>query len=96
MNADEAAGKVAARLRAHKAIFLTDVDGWLADPDDPGSRISETTVEEVEGALDGWAAGYDPSSERASRRSGAAYSTPTSSTGAGRTRCCWSCSRTRE
>ena len=32
VNADTAAGKVAAALRAHKAIFLTDVRGWLADP----------------------------------------------------------------
>jgi acetylglutamate kinase len=53
VNADEAAGKVAARLRAYKAIFLTDVEGWLADPDDAGSRISEATVGEVESALDG-------------------------------------------
>ncbi len=29
VNADEAAGKVAAALGAHKAIFLTDVEGWL-------------------------------------------------------------------
>jgi acetylglutamate kinase len=60
VNADEAAGKVAARLPAHKAIFLTDVDGWLADPDDPGSRISETTVEEVEAALDQVGGGMRP------------------------------------
>jgi acetylglutamate kinase len=51
VNADEAAGKVAAALRAHKAIFLTDVVGWLADPDDEGSRISQATVAEVETAL---------------------------------------------
>ena len=37
VNADEAAGKVAAALGAHKAIFLTDVKGWLADPEDEGS-----------------------------------------------------------
>ena len=60
VNADEAAGKVAARLRAHKAIFLTDVEGWLADPDDPGSRISETTVGEIERALDGVGGGMRP------------------------------------
>ena len=41
VNADEAAGKVAAAMPAHKAIFLTDVDGWLRDPEDPGSRISQ-------------------------------------------------------
>ena len=38
VNADEAAGAVAAALGAYKVIFLTDVEGWLADPDDPRSR----------------------------------------------------------
>jgi acetylglutamate kinase len=51
VNADEAAGKVAARLGAYKLIFLTDVEGWLADPDDPASRISRPSVAEVEQAL---------------------------------------------
>ncbi len=51
VNADAVAGKVAAALRAHKAIFLTDVPGWLEDPSDPGSLISRATVDEVEGAL---------------------------------------------
>ena len=51
VNADEAAGKVAAALGAHKAIFLTDVDGWLADPDDAGSLIARATVDEVDSQL---------------------------------------------
>src|SRR5919109_2858567 len=51
VNADEAAGKVAARLRAHKLIFLTDVEGWLADPGDADSRISRASVAEVEQRL---------------------------------------------
>lgn len=51
VNADEAAGKVAAALGAHKAIFLTDVEGWLADPADTNSLIARATVEEVEGKL---------------------------------------------
>ena len=51
INADEAAAQVAAALRAQKAIFLTDVDGWLEDPDDPGSRISQAHVSDVEEAL---------------------------------------------
>jgi acetylglutamate kinase len=51
VNADEAAGKVAARLAAHKLIFLTDVEGWLADPGDAGSRISQASVAEVEERL---------------------------------------------
>jgi len=51
VNADEAAGKVAAALGAHKAIFLTDVEGWLADPGDEDSLISRATVDEVEERL---------------------------------------------
>jgi acetylglutamate kinase len=51
VNADEAAGKVAAAMPAHKAIFLTDVDGWLRDPGDPDSRISTATADEVRTAL---------------------------------------------
>ena len=43
MNADAAAAAVAAALGAFKVVFLTDVEGWRADPDDPGSRISEAT-----------------------------------------------------
>ncbi|HKT83951.1 MAG TPA: acetylglutamate kinase [Solirubrobacterales bacterium] len=51
VNADEAAGKVAAKLGAHKAIFLTDVEGWLADPADTDSLIARATVDEVEAKL---------------------------------------------
>jgi acetylglutamate kinase len=51
VNADEAAGKVAAALGAHKAIFLTDVEGWRADPAEESSLISRATVSEVEERL---------------------------------------------
>src|SRR5829696_3209390 len=47
VNADEAAGAVAAALGAYKVIFLTDVEGWLADASDPASLISETDVEQI-------------------------------------------------
>jgi acetylglutamate kinase len=60
VNADEAAGKVAAALGAHKAIFLTDVEGWLGDPGDESSLISRTSVREVESALEGIAGGMRP------------------------------------
>jgi acetylglutamate kinase len=60
VNADEAAGKVAAALAAHKAIFLTDVEGWLADPDDPGSLISRAAVSEVERRLNDVSGGMRP------------------------------------
>jgi acetylglutamate kinase len=60
VNADEAAGKVAAAMPAHKAIFLTDVDGWLRSPDDPESRISMATADEVRARLDDVAGGMRP------------------------------------
>jgi acetylglutamate kinase len=63
INADTAAGKVAAALRAHKAIFLTDVAGWLADPEDPDSLNSRVTVAEVDAALGQVAGGMRPKLE---------------------------------
>ena len=60
VNADEAAGKVAAALGAHKAIFLTDVEGWLSDPADSGSLISRAEVTEVERRLEGVEGGMRP------------------------------------
>jgi acetylglutamate kinase len=51
VNADEAAGKVAAALGAYKAVFLTDVEGWLEDPAQADSRISRATLAEVEARL---------------------------------------------
>ncbi|MGN6259056.1 MAG: acetylglutamate kinase [Solirubrobacterales bacterium] len=60
VNADEAAGKVAAALGAHKAIFLTDVEGWLADPGDEGSLISRATVREVDEKLSSLEGGMRP------------------------------------
>jgi acetylglutamate kinase len=60
VNADEAAGKVAAALGAYKAVFLTDVVGWLADPADEGSLISRATVDEVEAQLEGVGGGMRP------------------------------------
>ncbi len=60
VNADTAAGKVAAALGAHKAIFLTDVPGWLADPADPESLTSRASIDEVEAALAGIEGGMRP------------------------------------
>jgi acetylglutamate kinase len=44
VNADEAAAAVASALGAYKAVFLTDVEGWLRDPADPSSLISEANA----------------------------------------------------
>jgi acetylglutamate kinase len=60
VNADEAAGAVARAMGAYKVIFLTDVAGWLRDPADPDSVISETTADEVEAAMPAIAGGMRP------------------------------------
>jgi acetylglutamate kinase len=60
INADEAAGAVARALKAYKLMFLTDVPGWLRDPADVTSVVSEAGVEEVESALAGVAGGMLP------------------------------------
>jgi acetylglutamate kinase len=60
VNADEVAGKVAAALGAAKAIFLTDVEGWLDDPDDHGSLITHATITEVQQKLPGIDGGMRP------------------------------------
>ncbi len=60
INADEAAGKVAAALGATKAIFLTDVEGWRADAADESSLISRATTAEVEVALESIDGGMRP------------------------------------
>jgi acetylglutamate kinase len=60
VNADEAAGAVARATGAYKVMFLTDVAGWLRDPADPGSVISECGADEVEAALAGTAGGMRP------------------------------------
>lgn len=60
VNADEAAGKVAAALGAYKAVFLTDVVGWLEDPEDETTRISQASVSEVNRVLDGIQGGMRP------------------------------------
>jgi acetylglutamate kinase len=63
VNADAAAGAVAAALRAHKVIFLTDVEGWRADPDDPDTRISEASAAEVRERLPSVEGGMRPKLE---------------------------------
>jgi acetylglutamate kinase len=58
VNADEAAGAVASALGAYKVIFLTDVEGWLAEPPDPASLVSEADVAEIRaGIADGQISG---------------------------------------
>ena len=60
VNADEAAGAVARATGAYKVMFLTDVPGWLRDPADHASVISECGADEVEAALLTAAGGMRP------------------------------------
>lgn len=60
INADEAAGAVARALGAYKVMFLTDVRGWLRDPSDPSSVITEVTADEVERQLPEVSGGMRP------------------------------------
>jgi len=58
LNADTAAGALAAALRADAYVVLTDVAGVRRDRDDPGSVIGRLTVAQAEGFLtDGTFAG---------------------------------------
>jgi acetylglutamate kinase len=65
VNADAAAAAVAESLGAFKLVFLTDVEGWRAEPDDPGSRISEATAEEVRQRIPEVTGGMRPKLEAA-------------------------------
>jgi acetylglutamate kinase len=60
INADEAAGAVARALSAYKLMFLTDVPGWLRDPADAASVVSEAGVDSVIEALPGIGGGMRP------------------------------------
>ena len=48
VNADTAAGAIAAALPAEKLVYLTDVEGIRKDPADPGSLMSTVTVDELD------------------------------------------------
>ncbi len=60
VNADDAAGAVAVAMGAYKVMFLTDVIGWLRDPADPASVVSEVAADEVEAALEDVTGGMRP------------------------------------
>jgi acetylglutamate kinase len=60
VNADEAAAAVAVAMGAYKAIFLTDVTAWLADPADESTRIGQATAAEVRARLDEVTGGMRP------------------------------------
>jgi acetylglutamate kinase len=60
VNADEAAGAVAGALGAYKIVFLTDVAGWLANPQDAASLIGQASAAEVAARLGDLQGGMRP------------------------------------
>lgn len=60
VNADEVAGAVARAMGAYKVMFLTDVEGWMRDPGDPDSVVSEARADEVQAALPSVSGGMRP------------------------------------
>ncbi len=53
INADTAAGAVAEAVGAEKLVFLTDVEGLLADLADPTSLLSTVTADDLEAMVAG-------------------------------------------
>ena len=49
INADVAAGRVAAALNARRLVYMSDVPGLLSNPSDPTSLISTLKVSQVDG-----------------------------------------------
>ncbi len=49
INADVAAGRVAAALNARRLVYMSDVPGLLSNPSDPSSLISTLKVSQVDG-----------------------------------------------
>jgi len=60
VNADEAAAALPPAPGAYKLIFLTDVPGWLRDPGDASSVISECAADAVERVLGDVGGGMRP------------------------------------
>ena len=58
INADTIAAEIAVQLEAEKLILLSDVDGIYLRPDEPGTKLSRLTIDEVEALIrDGAATG---------------------------------------
>jgi len=51
INADTAAGAVAASMRAEKLIVVSDTHGIRSDPKDPETRVSHLTIPEIDGMV---------------------------------------------
>jgi acetylglutamate kinase len=72
INADAVAGALAGALHAEKLVFLTDVAGLRADPDDPSTLLRTVTVEDLASMVSSGAAagGMVPKAEACVRAIG--------------------------
>ncbi len=52
VNADTAAGYLAAAIGAHKVFFLSDIDGYYTDYPDPSTLVSSMTLDEARGIVE--------------------------------------------
>jgi acetylglutamate kinase len=52
VNADTAAGEIAASLRAEKLILMTDVPGVLRDKDDPATKFASLSIRRCKELVD--------------------------------------------
>src|SRR3989440_2412326 len=51
VNADTAAGAVAASMKAEKLVMVTDTHGIRRDPADPATRVSHVTVDQIDAMI---------------------------------------------
>jgi acetylglutamate kinase len=51
VNADTAAGAIAAALKAEKLVYLTDIEGIRADADDPATLLTTIAVDDLEAMI---------------------------------------------
>jgi acetylglutamate kinase len=51
VNADTAAGAVAAAMKAEKLVVVSDTHGIWTNPNDPGSLVRHLTVEQIDGLI---------------------------------------------
>jgi acetylglutamate kinase len=63
VNADTAAGAVAEAMGAQKLVLLTDVEGWLAEPPDPATLVSQASADDLDRSLAAIAGGMRPKLE---------------------------------
>ena len=51
VNADTAAGAVAAAMKAEKLVVISDTHGIRTDPKDPATRVGHLTLEQIDGMV---------------------------------------------